>query len=124
MAARIADVLVVVSCVYAAIVSTQVKSLKTEIATLQREIIALKLHVTRLDQIASANEARNKPGSETPKPPAESRPEQASLNLSRKENRAGQRLYQASPGCGLRRADQGRRSRHGRDQPLSFSDHG
>jgi hypothetical protein len=79
------SVLIVVSCVYAAIVSTQVKSLKTEIATLQREIIALKLHVTRLDQIASANEARDKPGSETPKPPAESRPEQASLNLSREE---------------------------------------
>jgi hypothetical protein len=79
------SVLVVVSCVCAAIVSTQVKSLKTETATLQREIIALKLHVTRLDQIASANEARNKPGSETPKPPAESRPEQASLNLSREE---------------------------------------
>jgi hypothetical protein len=59
------SVLVVVSCVYAAIVSTQVKSLKTEIATLQREIIALKLHVTRLDQIASANEARDKPRSVT-----------------------------------------------------------
>ena len=60
------SVLVVVSCVYAAIVSTQVKSLKTEIATLQREIIALKLHVTRLDQIASANEARDKPGVKHP----------------------------------------------------------
>ena len=72
------SVLVVVSCVGAAIVSMQVKSL-------QREIIALKLHVTGLDQIASANEARDKPGSETPKPPAESRPEQASLNLSREE---------------------------------------
>jgi len=69
------SVLVVVSCVCAAIISTQVKSLKTEIATLQREMIALKLHVTRLDQIASANQARDKPGSETPKPPAESRPE-------------------------------------------------
>jgi len=72
------SVLVVVSCVCAAIVFTQVKSLKTE-------IIALKLHVARLDQIASANEARDKPGSETPKPLAESRPEQASLNLSREE---------------------------------------
>jgi hypothetical protein len=56
-----------------------------QVKSLQREIIALKLHVTRLDQIASANEARDKPGIETPKPPAESHPEQASLNLSREE---------------------------------------
>jgi len=78
-------VLVVVSCVCAAIAFTQVNSLKTEIAMLQRETIALKLHVTGLDQIASANKARDKPDSETPKPPAESRPEQASLDLSREE---------------------------------------
>jgi hypothetical protein len=79
------SVLVIVSCVCAAIVFTQVKSLKAEIATLQRDIIALKLHVARLDQIASANEARDKPSSETPKPQAENRPDQASLVLSREE---------------------------------------
>jgi len=79
------SVLVVVSCVCGAIVSTQVKSLKTQIATLQRETMALKLHVTGLDQIASANEARDKRGIETLKLPAESLPEQGSLNLSREE---------------------------------------
>jgi hypothetical protein len=80
------SVLVIVSCVCAAIVFTQVKSLKAETATLQREIIALKLHVARLDQIASANEAaRDKPSSEAPKPQAETRPDQASLALSREE---------------------------------------
>lgn len=79
------SVLVIVSCVCATIAFTQVTSLKAEIATLQREIIALKLRVARLDQIASTNEARDKPGSEAPKPPAENRPDQAVLTLSREE---------------------------------------
>ncbi|MGY8665122.1 hypothetical protein Q3C01_22550 [Bradyrhizobium sp. UFLA05-109] len=79
------SVVVIVSCVCVTIVFTQVKSLKAEIATLQREIIALKLHIARLDQIASANEARDKPSSETPRPPAETRPDQGSLILSREE---------------------------------------
>ena len=79
------SVLVIVSCVCATIVLMQATALKAEIATLQREIIALKLRVARLDQIASANEARDKPGTETPKPPAENRPDQAVLVLSREE---------------------------------------
>ncbi|WP_245508631.1 hypothetical protein [Bradyrhizobium zhanjiangense] len=79
------SVVVLVGCVCATIVFTQVKSLKVEIATLQREIIALKLRVARLDQIATANEAREKPSSEPPKPPPETRPDQASLILSREE---------------------------------------
>lgn len=79
------SVLVIVSCVCAIIAFTQVTSLKAEIATLQREIIALKLRTARLDQIASANEARDKPSSEAPKPPTENRPEQATLILSREE---------------------------------------
>lgn len=76
---------VVVSCVCAIIVFMQVNSLKGEIASLQREIIALKLRVATLDRIASANEVRDKPNSETPKPPAETQPDQASLTLSREE---------------------------------------
>lgn len=76
---------VIVSCVCATIAFTQVTSLKAEIATLQREIIALKLRTARLDQIASANEARDKAGREAPKPPAENRPDQAALVLSREE---------------------------------------
>ncbi|UQR61092.1 hypothetical protein LRP30_29530 [Bradyrhizobium sp. C-145] len=79
------SVVVLVSCVCATIVFTQVKSLKVEIAMLQREIIALKLRVARLDQTASANNTREKLSSETPKPAAETRPDQASLNLSREE---------------------------------------
>jgi len=79
------SVLVIVSCVCATIVLMQATALKAEIATLQREIIALKLRVARLDQIASANETRDKPGTETPKPPAENRPDQAVLVLSREE---------------------------------------
>lgn len=63
----------------------QVKSLKAEIATLQRDVIALRLRVANFNQIASANEARDKPSGETPKPPAEARPEQASLQLSREQ---------------------------------------
>ncbi|WP_369722074.1 hypothetical protein AB8Z38_34935 [Bradyrhizobium sp. LLZ17] len=79
------SVVVIVICVSATIVFMQVKSLKADIAILQRDIIALKLRVARLDQIASANEARDKPSSEIPKPPAETRPDRASLNLSREE---------------------------------------
>lgn len=76
---------VIVSCVCASIVFMQVNTLKVEIAMLQREIIALKLHAARLDQITSANEARDKPTRESPKPAPETRPEQASLILSREE---------------------------------------
>jgi len=93
-------VLVIVSCVCAAIVFTQVKSLKAEIATLQREIIALKLHAARLDQIASANEARDKQSSETPKPQAENRPEQASLILSREEIQLIRDYIKPAPSAG------------------------
>jgi hypothetical protein len=78
------SVVVIVICVSATIVFMQVKSLKADIAILQRDIIALKLRVARLDQIASANEARDTPSSEIPKPPAETRPD-VSLNLSREE---------------------------------------
>lgn len=79
------SVLVIVSCVCATVVFTQVTSLKAEIATLQREVIALKLRTARLDQFAIANEARDKASSEAPKPPAENRPDQAALILSREE---------------------------------------
>jgi hypothetical protein len=94
------SVLVIVSCVCAAIVFTQVKSLKAEIATLQREIIALKLHAARLDQIASANEARDKQSSETPKPQAENRPDQASLILSREEIQLIRDYIKPAPSAG------------------------
>lgn len=73
----------VVSSVCAIIVFMQVNSRKLEIAALQRDIIALKLRVARLDQIASANET--KASSETSKPPSEARPDQAPLILSREE---------------------------------------
>ena len=75
----------VVSCVCAIMVFMQVNVHKLEIATLQRDIIALKLHVARLDQIASANEMREKASSGTPKPPSETLPDQAPLSLSREE---------------------------------------
>ncbi|UWU67256.1 hypothetical protein [Bradyrhizobium sp. NC92] len=75
----------VVSCVCAIIVIMQVNARKLEIATLQRDIIALKLRVARLDQIASANEIREKASSGTPKPPLETQHDQAPLVLSREE---------------------------------------
>ena len=79
------SVLVVVSCICAAIVFMQAATLKADVAMLQRDIIALKLHIARLDQIANANEVREKPSSEAPKPAPENRPDQAGLNLSREE---------------------------------------
>ncbi|MGY3477683.1 hypothetical protein [Bradyrhizobium ottawaense] len=75
----------VVSCVCAIIVFMQVNARKLEIAALQRDIIALKLRVARLDQIASTNEIREKASSGTPKPPSETQPDQAPLILSREE---------------------------------------
>jgi hypothetical protein len=74
-----------VSCVGGLIVFMQVNARKSEIATLQRDIIALKLRVARLDQIASTNETREKASSGTPKPPSEIPPDQAPLILSREE---------------------------------------
>lgn len=75
----------VVSCVCAIVVFMQVNARKLEIATLQRDIIALKLRVARLDQIASTNEIREKASSGTPKPPSDTQPDQAPLILSREE---------------------------------------
>jgi hypothetical protein len=75
----------VVSCVCAIIVFMQVNARKLEIAALQRDIIALKLRVARLDQIASINEIREKASSGIPKPPSETQPDQAPLILSREE---------------------------------------
>src|SRR5947209_8433949 len=53
------SVVLIVICVSATIAFMQVKSLKAEIATVQRDIITLRLRTARLDQIASANEARD-----------------------------------------------------------------
>ncbi|MEY9590555.1 hypothetical protein ABIA06_002846 [Bradyrhizobium yuanmingense] len=74
-----------VGCVCAIIVFMQVNARKLEIATLQRDIIALKLRVARLDQIASTNEMREKASRGIPKPPSEIQGDQAPLILSREE---------------------------------------
>ncbi|WP_245317072.1 hypothetical protein [Bradyrhizobium manausense] len=90
----------VVSCVCVIIVFMQVNARKLEIATLQRDIIALKLRVARLDQIASANEIREKASSGTPKPPLETQPDQAPLILSREEIQFVRDYIKPAPAAG------------------------
>lgn len=90
----------VVSCVCGIIVFMQLNARKLEIATLQRDIIALKLRVARLDQIASTNEIREKASSGTPKPPSETRPDQAPLLLSREETQLIRDYIKPAPVAG------------------------
>ncbi len=81
---------VVVTCIGAAIALGQIKSLKSDIAMLRRELLPLRERLGKLEQIENTKkelsqqeEAQNKP--DTNKLGGETNTEQAPLNLSREE---------------------------------------
>ncbi|WP_246230612.1 hypothetical protein [Bradyrhizobium cytisi] len=79
------SVLVVMSCASAVGALMQVKSLKSELATLQRELPLLKDRIARLDDIERSKEAGEKVIDQTTQSSREARVEPAPLILSREE---------------------------------------
>jgi hypothetical protein len=79
------SLLVIVSCAGAVAALIQVKSLKSELTALQRELLPLKLKVAMLDQIEKSRETTDKVSDQKNQPSRESRAEEAPLLLSREE---------------------------------------
>ena len=86
------SLLVVVTCVGAAITLGQIKSLKSDIATLHRELLPLRERLGKLEQVEKTKrdleqqeEAQNRSGVEKNRPSGEIRIDQTALNLSREE---------------------------------------
>ena len=79
------SLLVIVIIAGTVIALSQIRSLKSEIAALQRELLPLKERATRLDEaekMNSANDQRTKAAAEKAKPSIEGSGKQAVLNLS------------------------------------------
>ncbi len=79
------SLLAIVSCAGAVAALIQVKSLKSEITALQRELLPLKLRVAMLDQIEKSRETPDKVSDQKNQSSRESRAEEAPLLLSREE---------------------------------------
>lgn len=79
------SLLVIVSCAGAVVALIQVKSLKSELTALQRELLPLKLKVAMLDQIEKSRETPDKVSEQKIQSSRESRAEEAPLLLSREE---------------------------------------
>ncbi|MET4320369.1 hypothetical protein [Bradyrhizobium sp. RT5a] len=80
------SLLALIICAGAVIALTQIRLLKMEISSLQRELSPLKERLSRLDQAEKAKEASEaKARDERDKAPAAVQPEQTSLSLSREE---------------------------------------
>ena len=81
----ILTVLVVTICAGALVALTQIKTLKTEIASLQRELLPLRERLAKHDQAEKAREAEITAAAEKSKALTQSRAEQAPLTFSREE---------------------------------------
>jgi hypothetical protein len=79
------SLLVIVSCAGVVAALLQVKSLKSEVTALQRELLPLKLRVAMLDQIEKSRETLDKVSDQKIQSSRESRAEEAPLVLSREE---------------------------------------
>ena len=79
------SLIVVVSCAGAVAALIQVKSLKSELTALQRELLPLKLKVAMLDQIEKSRETPDKVSDQKNQSSRESRAEEVPLLLSREE---------------------------------------
>ena len=97
------SLLVVVACIGAAIALGQIKSLKSDIAMLQREVFSVRERLARselaekakrdLDQQEELKAEKNKPGGEI-------RADQTALNLSREEIQLIRDYIKAAPSAG------------------------
>jgi len=77
--------LVVTICAGALVALTHIKNLKTEIASLKRELLPLRERLTRYDQAEKAKEVEITAAAEKSKALTQSRAEQAPLTFSREE---------------------------------------
>jgi hypothetical protein len=99
------SLVVVVGCVGAAIALGQIKSLKSEIALLHREVLTLKEGLARAEQVEKTRDQReggqNKAGAEKNKAGGELRPDQTALNLSREEVQLIREYIKPAPSAGI-----------------------
>ena len=79
------SLLAIVSCAGAIAALMQVKSLRSELTAVQRELLPLRERVARLDQVEKSKEASDKVSGQKNQPSRESRAEEAPLLLSREE---------------------------------------
>lgn len=79
------SLLAMASCAGAVAALMQVKSLKSELAAMQRELLPLKERIARLDLIERTREIPEKASRPPIPPPRENRPEEGPLVLSREE---------------------------------------
>lgn len=79
------SLLAIVSCAGAIAALVQLKSVKSEFAALQRELLPLKERVAKLDQNEKSREAPDKVSGQKNQPPRENRVQEAPLLLSREE---------------------------------------
>jgi hypothetical protein len=99
--------LVLVICAGAVIALTQIRSLKSEVATLQRELSPLRERAAKADLLEKAKqnadqqkESQNKSGAEKNKAGADPRTEQAALNLTSEEIRLIRDFIKPAPFAG------------------------
>ena len=79
------SLLIVVVCAGAAIAVTQIRALQTEISSLQRELIPLKVQLLRLDQVEKAKEAEKTREERSRQAAEKTAAQQVPLTLSREE---------------------------------------
>jgi hypothetical protein len=98
----------VLSCIGAAIALGQIKSLKSDIAMLHRELMPLRERLGKLEQSEKAKrdldqqeEAQKRSDTENNKAGAETRPDQTALNLSREEVQLIRDYIKPSPAGGI-----------------------
>jgi hypothetical protein len=101
------SLLVLVICAGAVIALTQIRSLKSEVATLQRELSPLRERAARADLLEKAKqnadqqkESQNKSAAEKNKAGSEPRTEQAALNLTPEEIRLIRDFIKPAPAAG------------------------
>jgi len=99
--------LVLVICAGAVIALTQIKSLKSEVAALQRELSPLRERAAKADRLEKAKQSadqqkefQNKSGAEKNKAAADPRTEQAALNLTQEEIRLIRDFIKPAPSAG------------------------
>ena len=90
----------IVSCAGAVAALMQVKSLKSELTVLQRDLLPLKERVARLDQIERSKEVPDKVSDPKIQSSRESRAEEAPLLLSREEVQLIREYIKPAPGVG------------------------
>ncbi len=79
------SLLVIASCAGAIAALMQVKSLRSELTAMQRELLPLRERVARLDQVEKSKEALDKVSGPNNQPSRENRVQEAPLLLSREE---------------------------------------